>query len=136
VGESATIGAGSSFAGNILALTSITLATGANLSGRALARNGAVTLDTNTISKAPCSQAPTPTPVPAPTHVISATSIPTAALVPTVVRAPVVIPVAGADRGDARVPVAPHAMSVSLGLLSLGFLGLGLGLILFAVRRK
>jgi type VI secretion system secreted protein VgrG len=69
VGESATIGAGSSFAGNILALTSITLATGANLSGRALARNGAVTLDTNTISKAPCGQAPAPTPVPAPSHV-------------------------------------------------------------------
>jgi type VI secretion system secreted protein VgrG len=69
VGESATIGAGSSFAGNILALTSITLAPGANLSGRALARNGAVTLDTNTISKAPCSQAPAPTPVPAPAHV-------------------------------------------------------------------
>ena len=55
VGESATIGADSSFAGNILALTSITLATGASLSGRALARNGAVTLDTNTISKPPCS---------------------------------------------------------------------------------
>ncbi|CAG0932556.1 Ice-binding protein [Thermoflexales bacterium] len=69
VGESATIGAGSSFAGNILALTSITMATGANLSGRALARNGAVTLDTNTISKAPCAQAPAPTPVPAPAHV-------------------------------------------------------------------
>ena len=136
VGESATIGAGSSFAGNILALTSITLATGANLSGRALARNGAVTLDTNTISKAPCSQAPTPTPVPAPTHVISATPIPTPALVPTVVRAPVVIPVTGADLGDARVLATPQSMSVSLGLLSLGFLGLGLGLILFAVRRK
>lgn len=69
VGESATIGAGSSFAGNILALTSITLAPGANLSGRALARNGAVTLDTNTISKAPCSQPPAPTPVPALSHV-------------------------------------------------------------------
>jgi hypothetical protein len=45
------------------------LATGANLSGRALARNGAVTLDTNTISKAPCAQAPAPTPIPAPSHV-------------------------------------------------------------------
>jgi hypothetical protein len=136
VGESATIGANSSFAGNILALTSITLATGANLSGRALSRNGAVTLDTNTISKAPCSQAPTPTPVPVPTHVISASPIPTPALVPTVVRAPVVIPVTGADLGDARVPVAAPPLSVSLGLLSLGFLSLGMGLILFAVRRK
>ena len=32
--------------------------------------------------------------------------------------------------------VAPHALGFSLGLLSLGFLSLGLGLILFAVRRK
>jgi hypothetical protein len=136
VGESATIGANSSFAGNILALTSITLATGANLSGRALARNGAVTMDTNTISKAPCSQAPTATVVPSPTAVISASPIPTPALIPTVVRAPVVIPVTGADREDTRAEVTPHTMGVSLGLLSLGFLSLGLGLILFAVRRK
>lgn len=50
VGSSATIGTGSSFAGNILALTSITLTTGAGMNGRALARNGAVTLDTNVIS--------------------------------------------------------------------------------------
>ena len=69
VGESATIGAGSAFAGNVLALTSITMATGASLSGRAFARNGAVTLDSNNISKPPCAQAPAPTPVPAPSHV-------------------------------------------------------------------
>jgi hypothetical protein len=69
VGESATIGAGSSFAGNVLALTSITMATGASLSGRALARNGAVTLDSNTITKPPCAQAATPTPIPTPAHV-------------------------------------------------------------------
>jgi type VI secretion system secreted protein VgrG len=52
IGSSATIGTTTNFAGNILALTSITLTTGATLSGRALARNGAVTMDTNTI--APC----------------------------------------------------------------------------------
>ncbi|MEO8134391.1 MAG: ice-binding family protein [Betaproteobacteria bacterium] len=50
VGTSATIGTGSSFAGDILALTSITLTSGANTSGRALARNGAVTLDTNNVN--------------------------------------------------------------------------------------
>lgn len=50
VGSSATLGTGSSFAGNILALTSITLTTGANLNGRALARNGAVTLDSNSVT--------------------------------------------------------------------------------------
>ena len=49
VGSSATIGTNSTFKGNILALTSITLNTGASLDGRALARNGAVTLDTNSV---------------------------------------------------------------------------------------
>jgi len=51
VGSSATIGAGSLWQGNIVALTSITLNTGATLNGRALARNGSVTLTTgNTIT--------------------------------------------------------------------------------------
>ena len=51
VGSSATLGTNSVFAGNIVALTSITLNTGASITcGRALARNGAVTLDNNTIT--------------------------------------------------------------------------------------
>ena len=50
VGSSATLGTGTSFAGNILALSSITLTTGASVSGRVLARNGAVTLDSNTVA--------------------------------------------------------------------------------------
>ncbi|HZR23559.1 MAG TPA: IPTL-CTERM sorting domain-containing protein [Vicinamibacterales bacterium] len=50
VGSSATLGTSTAFAGNILALTSITETTGASLTGRALARNGAVTLDTNTVT--------------------------------------------------------------------------------------
>jgi len=50
VGSSATLGTTTTFAGDILALTSITLTTGANLSGRALAHNGAVTLDTNAVA--------------------------------------------------------------------------------------
>jgi uncharacterized protein (TIGR03382 family) len=51
VGSSATLGAGTAFEGHILALTSITLNTGATiLDGSALARNGAVTLDANNIT--------------------------------------------------------------------------------------
>lgn len=51
VGSSATLGTNTVFAGNILALTSITLNTGASIvCGRALARNGAVTLDNNVIT--------------------------------------------------------------------------------------
>ena len=50
VGSSATLGTGTDFAGNILALTSITLTTGASVDGRTLARNGAVTLDSNAVT--------------------------------------------------------------------------------------
>jgi type VI secretion system secreted protein VgrG len=50
VGSSASLGSGTAFKGNILALTSISMGTGASLSGRALARNGAVTMDGNAIS--------------------------------------------------------------------------------------
>jgi ice-binding like protein len=49
VGSSATLGTNSEFKGTILADQSITLNTGAQLDGRALARIGAVTLDTNAI---------------------------------------------------------------------------------------
>ncbi len=47
MGTSATLGTTSNFAGNLLALSSISLGTGAVLEGRALARNGAVTLLSN-----------------------------------------------------------------------------------------
>ena len=49
VGSSATLGTGTTLAGNIVALASISLTTGADLLGRALARTGAVTMDTNHI---------------------------------------------------------------------------------------
>ena len=51
VGSSATLGTGTAFLGNIVALSSIALDSGASIScGAALARNGAVTLDTNSVS--------------------------------------------------------------------------------------
>jgi uncharacterized repeat protein (TIGR01451 family) len=50
VGSSATIGTYTSFRGSILALASITLTTGATVSGRALAHTGAVTMDSNSIT--------------------------------------------------------------------------------------
>jgi hypothetical protein len=51
IGSSATIGTGTAFKGNVVALTSITLNTGATLVlGRALARNGAVTLNDNDVT--------------------------------------------------------------------------------------
>lgn len=50
VGTSATLGSATHFQGTLMALTSITMVTGANIiSGRAMARNGALTLDANHI---------------------------------------------------------------------------------------
>jgi len=51
VGSSATFGTTTAFKGNIIALQSISFNTGATLDGRALTRNGAVTLSGNTITK-------------------------------------------------------------------------------------
>jgi hypothetical protein len=54
VGSSATIDTNNVFAGNIMALTDITL-NGGTLNGRALARNGAVTISSaETVNTAPC----------------------------------------------------------------------------------
>jgi hypothetical protein len=50
VSSSATLGTNSIFQGTIMALQSITLDTGATLTGRALARNGAVALDSNVVT--------------------------------------------------------------------------------------
>ena len=75
VGSSATLGTGSSFRGSILALTDITVTTGTAIEGRVLARNGAVTLDTNTITRPRCAAAtPTATPSTSATPRASATS--------------------------------------------------------------
>jgi RNA polymerase sigma factor (sigma-70 family) len=51
VGSSATLGTGSTFRGTILALTSITVTTGVAVDGRLLARNGAITLDSDAITR-------------------------------------------------------------------------------------
>lgn len=51
IGSSATLGTGTDFAGNLLALTSVTLNPGAQiLCGRAIGLNGAVTLTDNLVS--------------------------------------------------------------------------------------
>jgi hypothetical protein len=58
--ESATIDTTAVFKGNILALTSITVNTGADVEGRLLARNGQVSLDQDTIRRSVCAAATTP----------------------------------------------------------------------------
>ena len=61
VGSSATLGTGSTFTGNILALTSITVNNSVTVHGRALARNGAVTLDDDTFTSPSCATSPVTT---------------------------------------------------------------------------
>jgi len=97
VGSSATLGTDSVFVGNILALTSISLQTGASLDGRALAQTGAVTLDSNTISTADCLTAATSTPTPTatargPLEESFATNTPSPTPTPTATATPTVTP--------------------------------------------
>lgn len=54
IGSSATLGTQTAFTGTVLALTSITANTDADVEGRLLARNGAVTLDSNNIHTPAC----------------------------------------------------------------------------------
>jgi type VI secretion system secreted protein VgrG len=114
VGSSATIGGSTDFQGNILALTSITLVTSATVDGRVLARNGAVTLDTNTITTATCAAVPTPTPTATATATPSATVAPTATpAAPTATpAAPTATPVAAPTVAPT---VAPAATPIPVG---------------------
>jgi hypothetical protein len=61
IGSSATLGTGSTCRGTVIALQSITVTTGVTVDGRVLARNGAVTLDTDTIARSGCATAPAAT---------------------------------------------------------------------------
>ena len=57
IGRSATLGSNTTFVGTIMALTSVSLNTGSTVDGRALARNGSVTLDGNTFTRGACTTA-------------------------------------------------------------------------------
>jgi hypothetical protein len=110
VATSTTLGVNSTFAGNILTLQSSTLKTGATLEGSVLSRNGAVTLDDNTILRPACAS-----PVTAGTSTITgAGTTPPPAAPPATSPGPG----AGADVAEAggtaggqvaRVPVGPVA---------------------------
>ena len=132
VGSSATLGTTTSFKGTILALASITVTTGVTVDGRLLARNGAVTLDSNTITNSACGTPTTTTT----TAVAAATTVPTttttavaaATTVPTTTRA--------VDTPSVRAGELPRSgrSSSTLLLIALGLVGTGATIVI--VRRR
>ncbi len=122
VGSSATIGTGSAFKGTILALTSITVTTGATVDGRVLARNGAVTLDTNTITRSTCAVAPTPAPTAVPTAVPTFGPTPGPSATPSATPAPSATPSAAPTSAATatptpRIPSLPSTATLEDGTL-------------------
>jgi hypothetical protein len=116
VTSSATLGSGSSFAGTTLALTSITMADGVSVDGRALARNGNVTLINDEISIASCFTPAAPTP----------TATPTAAATP-------LLPNTALEEGDGNAEgTSPHWPRLLLG----GLVALGITRLVVNVRRS
>jgi len=87
VGSSATLGTGSALIGTVLASASITATTGATVQGRLLALDGAVTLDTNTITRIGCAATAPSTTAPSttapPTTATTVPSTPTSTVAPT-----------------------------------------------------
>jgi hypothetical protein len=117
VGSSATLGTGTHFVGTILALTSATLNSGADVEGRVLARNGAVTLDTNDITAPGCAAPPpssTATPSATATATNTATATPTAIATPTA--SPTSEPSSTGKPGDGGSDGPPDNPSDSTGL--------------------
>ncbi len=138
VGSSATLASGSLFVGNVLALTSITVESSTVVRGRALARNGAVTLDNNIFTQPSC----TPSTELTPNVTAPSTTVTTTTVLPTttpVASASTTTPVASAST---TVPVdvtitLPGTGTATSVTSSVGLLALLLGVAaLFLARRR
>jgi len=118
VGSSATLDTSSVFRGTVLAMTDITAKTGATVEGRLLARSGAVTLDTNTITRPSCA------------------TVPTAAATVAAAAAPQVtaVPSGPVSAGDGST--APGAPTTGAGDLVAGAAVVALGVAAFVVARR
>lgn len=114
IGSSAVLGTTTRFLGNILALTDIDLLTGASVSGRALARNGAVRMDTNVVSAAACNVTPTATPEPRDTDTpVPATAEPEATATPVPPATATAVPAATATAVAAATATAVRAATAT-----------------------
>ncbi|HEX5332549.1 MAG TPA: ice-binding family protein [Cellulomonas sp.] len=119
VGSSATLDTNSVFRGTVLAMTSITANTGATIEGRLLARSGAVTLDTNTVTRPSCATVPT-----------AAATVAAAAAAPQVTA----VPSGPVSTGDGST--APGATTGGAGYLGAGAAVLALGVAALVVTHR
>jgi LPXTG-motif cell wall-anchored protein len=146
VTSSATLGTASTFVGTVLALTSITATTSATVEGRLLARNGAVTLDTNTFVNNLCAVVPTPTPTPTETATATPTPTEASAPAPEATATPSETPVAEESAETAsderttdsggQLPNTDSFNWISLLALGLGLIALGTGIYWARQRRS
>jgi Ice-binding-like len=115
VTSSATLGSGSSFVGTILALDSITLANGVTVNGRALARNGLVSLINDRFITSTCSAAPVLIPPTRPPFTIApgATATPVPAPMATFTPAPAATATQIATASSVTSTTAPTAAPIA-----------------------
>lgn len=124
VGSSATLGTSSVFVGTVLALTSVTAATTASINGRLLARNAAVTLDSNTITNSCATTTPTTTTTAASTTTAAASTTTAAASTTTTPVSTTIAP--------SGLPSTGTSTSLQI-LLAFGLLAVGA---IMVVRRR
>ena len=129
VGSSATLGTHTTFTGSILALTSVAVQTGTTVAGRVLARNGAVTLDNNKITRPDCVTA-SPSPSATPTATASPTASPTATASPSPTE---IIPSGAPGTGAGGVSLSGDSVLMALGAMTLAGAAAAMGL---AIRRR
>lgn len=147
VGSSATFGTNSDFTGHVIANTSITATTGAIFKGQLLALNGAVTLDSNTITNDACIT-PTPTATETATPTPSETATPTASPTASPTATPTESETPAEETASPEVTPTPEETTVTGGELPntetadwVIPLGIGIGLItlgtvILALRRR
>jgi type VI secretion system secreted protein VgrG len=119
IGSSATLDTGSTFVGNILALTTITVADSVTVVGRALAQTGEVTLINDTFTQVPCDLAQ-----------VTTTTTTVAATTTTAVGGPTTTS-PGSGTGTTTPPALPFTgrSSAEILLLAIGALTLGIGVL-------
>ena len=137
VGSSATLGSGSTFVGNILALTSVSVNDGVTVHGRALAQTGSVTLINDVFTSPTCAAAPVPatttTTVAATTTVVAAAT--TAVAATTTPVAAHHDPFDGHD-GRRRQHVAGNRCRHRRGLSAVAAASLAVGLVAVIIARR